>query len=136
VKPRTILVVDDEPQVGEMVQRMLRRQYTVLVETDARVALARLESELPLDLVISDLTMSPMNGIDLFERVQRTRPHLGDRFLLMTGGACMDRRADAFLASWPHETLLKPFALGDLDRLVHATLARPLGGARPLAAGA
>jgi two-component system NtrC family sensor kinase len=133
---RTVLVVDDEPEVGEMIQRMLRRRYAVVVETDARQAVGRIESALPVDLVISDLTMSPMGGIELFERVRAARPHLVDRFLLMTGGAFRNRRADAFLASWPHETLLKPFALGDLDRLVHTLLERvPAGLPAALAAG-
>jgi DNA-binding NtrC family response regulator len=137
---RSILIVDDEPQVAEMLYRMLKRRYAVLVETDARRALALIESGVAFDLVLSDLTMAPMSGMQLFERVRRAVPAQAERFLLMTGGACTHLEVEGFLGCWPHEILRKPFALPELERQIEGTLARlaalePAGAARASSGG-
>jgi DNA-binding response OmpR family regulator len=132
VSVRSILIVDDEPQVGEMLYRMLKRRYAVLLETDAGRALALIESGVAFDVVISDLTMAPMSGMQLFERLRRAVPAQAARFLPMTGGASTNLRVGTFLSEWPHEVLLKPFALQELERRIEQILARaqPAGAAR------
>lgn len=134
---RSILIVDDEPQMGDMLYRMLKRRYAVLVENDARRALALIESGVSFDLVLSDLTMAPMSGMQLFERVRRASPAQAERFLLMTGGACTHLEVDAFLGCWPHEYLHKPFTPQELVRQIEKVLARatPSGSAGADAGG-
>jgi two-component system cell cycle sensor histidine kinase/response regulator CckA len=112
-----VLVVDDEPALGEMIGRMLRHDYQVEVVADAREALKRLLGGLPHDLVLCDLMMPSMTGMDLFDEVIRHRPELGQRFVFMTGGAFTDR-ASEFLAHVPNDRIDKPFNRAALKALL------------------
>jgi two-component system response regulator HydG len=71
---KRILVVDDEPLMREFISETLRRRkYDVKVAKDGLEALNELESW-TADLVISDIKMPKMNGMELLERVGRTYP--------------------------------------------------------------
>jgi PAS domain S-box-containing protein len=81
----TILLVEDEPALLTMAQRMLEALgYTVVASTDPaealRLAAARTE---PLDLLVSDVVMPGMNGGQLAQALQRQRPGL--KCLFMSG---------------------------------------------------
>ena len=119
----SVLVIDDEPIMGQTLNRMLRRKYRVTVESDARRAVALIDSSGDFDLVICDLMMSPLTGMEVHEHVRRTAPAIADRFLLMTGGAYLPA-VEQFLARWPHQVLMKPFGVEEVEQLVVATLAR------------
>jgi DNA-binding NtrC family response regulator len=74
------------------------------------------------DLVLTDLLMPNMTGVELLERIQRSRPTLP--VVLMTGnsaGLCDDAACDAAAA-----VLKKPFARNELFRTLHHALSRPL----------
>jgi DNA-binding NtrC family response regulator len=120
---RKVLVIDDEPIMGQTLHRMLRKQYAVTVETDSRRALELIEAGEEFDVIISDLMMSPLSGMEVYEKVHQRLPHMAARFLLMTGGACV-RAVDEFLARWPYLVLLKPFSADAVAQLVNETLAR------------
>jgi CheY-like chemotaxis protein/two-component sensor histidine kinase len=115
--PRRVLVVDDEPILAEMIARMLRHDYAVEVLVDARAALKRLLQEPAHDVVLCDLMMPTMTGMDLYEEVTRQRPELGERFVFMTGGAFTDR-ASEFLARVPNDRIDKPFNRSALKALI------------------
>jgi signal transduction histidine kinase/CheY-like chemotaxis protein len=71
---RSILVVDDEPEVTEMFQRMLAPRFEpggVRVANDARAALTVIESQAP-DLLILDLVMPEMDGYALIDHLHRS----------------------------------------------------------------
>ena len=114
---RRVLVVDDEPVLAEIIARMLRHEYQVEVLIDARAALKRLLEEPPHDVVLCDLMMPAMTGMDLYEEVTRLRPELGDRFVFMTGGAFTDRAAE-FLSRVPNDRIDKPFNRSALKALL------------------
>jgi two-component system, cell cycle sensor histidine kinase and response regulator CckA len=114
---RRLLVVDDEPLLGDMIQRMLRHEYLVEVVDDAREALKRLLLDPAHDVVLCDLMMPTMTGMDLYDEVTRHRPELGQRFVFMTGGAFTDR-AGEFLARVPNERIDKPFNRSTLTALL------------------
>ena len=113
---RRVLVIDDEPVLANIIARMLRHEYQVEVVIDARVALERLLQE-PHDVVLCDLMMPAMTGMDLYEEVTRHRPELGDRFVFMTGGAFTDR-ASEFLSRVPNDRIDKPFNRSALKALL------------------
>src|SRR5919201_6586046 len=73
---RRILVVDDEPDMVENCTRILRRAgYRVLATTDPERALALVESERP-DVLLTDLKMPEMDGMELMRRAHEVDPAL------------------------------------------------------------
>jgi DNA-binding NtrC family response regulator len=82
-----VLVVDDEQEIAELIADHLRRDgLAVEVATSGRLALARLESE-SFDVIVSDLRMPDLDGPALIQALQRQRPELARRVLLITGDA-------------------------------------------------
>ncbi len=79
----TVLVVDDDPQVLRLVEKMLRpRNVNVLIAPRPTEALTICESQ-PVHLLISDLAMPEMDGSKLAERVLKLHP--GASVLLISG---------------------------------------------------
>ncbi len=84
-RTRTVLIVDDEPQVLGLVEKMLRpRRINVLVAPRAADALRICERE-PIHLLISDIRMPEMDGDKLAERVLKLHPRAA--VLLISGYA-------------------------------------------------
>jgi PAS domain S-box-containing protein len=117
-----ILVVDDEPLVGSTIRRVLSG-HEVVALTDPREALGRLLGDGPtFDLVLCDLMMPQLTGMDLHAAVAEKRPVLGRRIVFMTGGAFTDR-ARQFLEQSPNPQLQKPFQPQELRDQVRTWLA-------------
>ena len=110
-----LLVVDDEPLVGRLVERALGQQHRVTVVTSGRAALDRIVAGERFDLVLCDLMMPEMTGMDLHERVERIDAAQASRMVFLTGGA-FTGRANEFLERQPY--LEKPFDLRTLEALV------------------
>ncbi len=110
-----ILVVDDEPLVCEGIKRALRN-HEVTVTSSGQDAV-RLCVAGEFDLVLCDVMMPEVSGMDVFSQVRRTRPEVASRFVFMTGGA-FTPSARAFLESVENEQIYKPFSLRDLRSLV------------------
>lgn len=84
-----VLVVDDDPAIGLILRRSLRRalpQLVVEVENDPRQALAEIERERP-DLVLLDLRMPEMNGIELMMQLSALPPSRRPRVVGMSSEA-------------------------------------------------
>jgi len=83
-----IMIVDDEPQVAEVLARSLTRQghHTTVVHS-GQEALDQL-STLPLDAMFLDVSMPGMNGLDVMAEVKRLRPALA--VVIITGNATAD----------------------------------------------
>ncbi|HJL15269.1 MAG TPA: PAS domain S-box protein [Sandaracinaceae bacterium LLY-WYZ-13_1] len=106
---RRALVVEDEPPIRELLEQWLADTgLEVVGARSGREALARLEGEGPFDVVVCDLMMDDLTGMDLHERLARTAPSLADRMIFVTGGAFTDR-AEAFVAAHRARCLNKPF---------------------------
>ena len=121
--PRTqngrILVVDDEPLVGRLVERALVRDHHVTVVTSGRAGLERITAGERFDLILCDLMMPEMTGMELHERVTELAADQADRMVFLTGGA-FTRRARDFLKT--RAFLEKPFDLSALEALVRERL--------------
>ncbi len=118
----SVLVIDDEPRLATTIRLALLEHADVDVAGGGAAALALLEGEAGYDLVLCDLMMPEVSGMDVFERVRAARPELAERFVFMTGGAFTDRARD-FLKTSGVPRLDKPFALADVERLLAERLA-------------
>jgi PAS domain S-box-containing protein len=103
-----VLVVDDEPGVGRVLQRLLR-EHEVEVAGGGRQALERLtRSPADFDVILCDVMMPDLTGRELYEAVRGRLPGLERRFVFVSGGA-FTAGAREFLANIPNPTLEKPF---------------------------
>jgi PAS domain S-box-containing protein len=102
-----VLVIDDEAEIGEAVRRLIGDEHQVDAVTDARAGLARLE-EAHYDVVLCDLMMPEMTGMELHRKLAEERPDVRGRFVFMTGGV-FDTDASRFLDQVTNPRLNKPF---------------------------
>ena len=121
-----ILLVDDESAVRHpMVRFLTRRGATVVEAANGEEALLRLEEQ-DADVIIADLRMPKLDGIGLYERLQRTRPTLAPRVLFLSGD--ISQLAEPGNTPVPRErVLVKPLELKELETRVVEFL-RELGG--------
>jgi signal transduction histidine kinase len=116
-----ILAIDDDPHIGNAVRETLAREHDVVTLTSASEALRRLESGEHYDLILCDLMMPMMTGIDLHEILRRARPELAARMVFLTGGA-FTARARTFLTEVANPRLEKPFDPKSLRSFVRQLL--------------
>ncbi|HWB42572.1 MAG TPA: response regulator [Gemmatimonadales bacterium] len=117
----TVLVVDDDRGVRRLTARMLRAEgYKTLEADSGPEALAILEREPGIHLLVTDIVMPEMHGLDLADQAQARLPQL--RVLLMTGHAPeLTVQLDARDERMP--VLLKPFSKEQLSAKVRDALA-------------
>ena len=124
-----ILVVDDEISVARTLKALLQTEHEVTLAASGAQALAEIASSSRVfDIIMCDLMMPVMSGMDLYERIRHDHPGLETRIVFMTGGVSMDR-AREFLATSVNLTFEKPF---DFDRL-RETLRRLVAATQPVA---
>jgi PAS domain S-box-containing protein len=116
-----VLVVDDEPAVASAVRRALASQHEVVVHGSAEAALRAVEGGERFDVIVCDLMMPGMTGMDLHEVLARTAPDLARRLVVLTGGA-FTPRAREFLDRVPLPRCDKPFELRELRELVRKVM--------------
>jgi PAS domain S-box-containing protein len=117
-----ILVIDDEPLVRRAVVRSLEPEYEVLAVATAGEALRRLEAGEAFDLILCDLMMPEMTGMELAGRLEQNLPRMAARMVFLSGGAFTPESA-AFLGSVGSRFVEKPFLPDDLSRRVGDLLA-------------
>jgi PAS domain S-box-containing protein len=120
-----VLVVDDEAEVGDSIRRILGREHDVEVVARGTAALLLLEKS-AYDVVLSDLLMPDMTGMELYDRLSQSLPAVLPRIVFMTGGA-FSPGARAFLERVPNPRIDKPIATAELRRLVRALTESPHG---------
>ena len=118
--PTRIMVVDDERSMCEFMQIMLSREgYDVSSDTSPESALKTLSqsqpSEKKYDLVISDLMMPEMSGIDLLTRAKSIDPELD--FIVMTAFASVETAIEA-LKKGAFDYVTKPFQVDEVKLAV------------------
>jgi signal transduction histidine kinase len=103
-----LLIIDDEPLVAATLARTLAREHEVLSFTSARQALERLRAGESCELILCDLMMPEMTGMELHATLARENPALAERMLFLTGGAFTEA-ARSFLDSTRQPCVEKPF---------------------------
>ena len=102
-----VLVVDDEPFICKCVQRILSQEHCVDICHDGSIALENIRQGRRYDVIVCDLMMPQMTGIQLFEVLQTEAPDQAQRMVFLTGGA-FTTPARTFLARTPNPVLYKP----------------------------
>ena len=111
--PATILIVDDEPEVRTVVAEFLEDfGYRVLQAEGGSQALGRLSDDPAVQLLITDIRMPEMSGIELADLATEQNPHL--KVILISG---------SFVSQQVHRRFLrKPFRMKELEAAVRAEL--------------
>lgn len=119
-----VLVVDDEPTLRRLIHTALARDFDVTsLGGGAEAIRALCDEDAEYDVVLCDLMMPLVSGVQVYEAVRMRRPHLLDRFVFMTGGA-FTPRGQEFLDLVQAPVLAKPFDVAVLRGAVTACAAR------------
>jgi DNA-binding response OmpR family regulator len=117
-----VLVVDDEPEVGEMLRDVLvQLGYTVKLAVRGDEAL-KLVPVFEPDVILLDLTLREMSGIEVLDHLRRDHPTV--RVVIMSGNQDAEV-ARATLTRGAFDYLCKPFNIDVLARVVAAAVALP-----------
>jgi CheY-like chemotaxis protein len=118
-RPR-LLVVDDDVLVGEAIARSMGSDAEVEVLGDAREALRLLAAGARWDVILCDLMMPEVSGMDLYRDALARAPDAARNIVFMTAGA-FTPRARAFVASVGKRCLEKPIDAEALRELVRSS---------------
>jgi putative two-component system response regulator len=117
----TVLVVEDDTQIREVLTELLTDLgYRVITTASAEEALQRVEETTP-DLVLTDVHMGGMSGVDLCARLKRDQRFQLTPVIIITGQSDLDARV-AGLAAGADDFFAKPFNLIEIRTRVAALL--------------
>jgi two-component system, NtrC family, response regulator PilR len=115
----TVLVVDDEPNIIEILEMVLRDEdMDVLKTRSSREALAMLQNQ-EVDVVISDIRMPDFSGVELLREAKQVAPQTV--FIMITAYAGTETAIEA-LQYGAYDYITKPFKMDDLRSIVHRAL--------------
>lgn len=114
----TILVVDDEEPLAQAVKKYLSLDHDVTAVYSAQAALDLMRSGRRYDVVLCDLMMPQITGMQLSAEVTMLDPEQAERMVFLTGGAFTTSARD-FLDATTNRHLEKPFDLKELRKLVN-----------------
>jgi DNA-binding NtrC family response regulator len=115
-----ILVVEDDPNHGAMCARLLERKgYQARATTSGREALSLLAQNGEVDLVLADLQMPEMDGIQLLTAVKGKYPHI--EFIVMTGYGTVKTAVEAMQLGAAHY-IQKPLDHEELNLLIQRAI--------------
>jgi two-component system response regulator ResD len=118
----SVLIVDDEPTIGEVVSRYLDRAgYETCVALDGASALRKFEQHSP-DLVVLDLMLPRISGLELMRRIRDRGSDRTSIILLTAKGEETDRIVGLRLGA--DDYVVKPFSPAELVARVDAVLRR------------
>lgn len=103
-----VLIVDDNAALARSLGRLVAPDHDVECVESAREALELLAAGRRYDVIVSDLMMPGMSGMELHAEIDRIAPDQASRMVFMTGGVFVPE-ARAFLDRVPNSRLTKPF---------------------------
>ncbi len=116
-----LLLVDDEANLRASLRQILVSDHDVVDVGSGAEVLDRLRKGERYDVILCDLMMPEMSGIDLFEAIATHDEPLSRRVIFLTGGA-FTPRAQEFMARVPNLRLEKPFDIDDLLRYIRKVM--------------
>jgi len=116
---QTILIVDDELGPRESLKLILNQDYRVVAAKDGYEALNLFERQRPA-MVISDIRMPGMDGIELMKNVRRLSPEVP--YVLLTGYGTLQTAQEA-IRMGAFDYISKPYNIEDIQRVVESALA-------------
>jgi two-component system response regulator HydG len=117
--PARLLVVDDEPPHRDSLRRIFERAgYDVLVAEDGAAALALLREQ-PVQLILTDLVMPRMDGLELLEAARTVQPEA--ELVVMTAYGTVENAVDA-MRRGAYDFIAKPIRRGEVLACVERVL--------------
>jgi PAS domain S-box-containing protein len=126
-----VLVVDDEDMVLRAMKRILSREHDVVATSSAKLALALCAQGDSFDVILCDLMMPAMTGMELHHELSCIAPDQAKRMIFLTGGAFTER-AREFLLDANREHIEKPFDAANLRAVVQERLRSMKAGTGPV----
>ena len=125
-----VLIVDDEPEIRRALQRILSRKYVLSMCANGAEALHLLKAGDSFDVILCDILMPEMSGIEFFDELLRAVPEQAERVLFLTGGATSES-ARLFVQKHANRILHKPFKPIEVDAAVRNLTRFPIPIAPP-----
>lgn len=121
---KKILLVDDEPSILIILERLLGSDNQIVKAQSGRAALdIILAQDGNFDFMVCDLSMPDVNGADLYRFIHSNYPSLADRMIFITGGI-FTSSLDEFISTVKNPTIEKPFTKEQLLKAANTVLAR------------
>ena len=115
-----ILVVDDDEVIRETLCELLSGDYACQTAETAEAALAKLQAQ-PFDVVLTDISMPGLNGMELLNRVLQSYPGTP---VIIISGLTDEEQAQRLIARGAFDYLLKPFRLEVVEESVRRAMRR------------
>lgn len=115
-----ILVVDDDEVIRDTLCELLACEYTCQTADTAEQALAKLEAQ-PFDVVLTDISMPGLNGMELLNRVLKLYPHTP---VIVVSGLTDEEQAQSLIELGAFDYLLKPFRLEVVEDSIRRAIRR------------
>jgi CheY-like chemotaxis protein len=112
-----VLVVDDEPLVAESLRLVLSSEFSVTTTTDPAQALAWVSEGASYDVILCDVMMPTMNGVELRNRIEEVVAEQAARIVFITGGILLPS-VRALLEQVPNAWIEKPIDVEGLREFV------------------
>jgi PAS domain S-box-containing protein len=113
-----VLLIDDDQMIGGAVRRTLSEEHDVQVFADAKEALECIVAGARFDVILCDMMMPVVTGMDFYNRLLDAVREQAERVVFLTGGAFTVRTRE-FLDRVPNACMEKPFKLKNLRSLVN-----------------
>jgi len=123
-QPR-VWVVDDEVVLARSIGRLLQREYDVTVTDGPHDVLLRLATGEAFDVMVCDVMMPEMTGVDLAARIAEHWPELAPRIVFMSGGV-LSPSLSAFVTAAGRLFIAKPFLMSELSAIVARVASAPV----------
>ncbi len=121
-RTKTVLVVDDEPDILDLVRFRLEHDgYRVITATDGEAGLSLARAEHP-DLCVLDVMMPKFSGLEVLAQLRQDPSTEAMRVILLTARG-QDTDVDRGFELGAHDYMTKPFSPKELRRRVNAQLA-------------
>jgi CheY-like chemotaxis protein len=118
-----LLLIDDSELVLRAMRRLLRRDYIIVTAANGLEALELIQSGERFDVILCDVAMPVMNGVEFYKELLARHPELAEGFVFATGGA-QTLRSMGYLLDTRVRVLLKPVKGDALRDAVEAAAMR------------
>ena len=125
---KSILVIDDDIELADTLKALLENHNFVVTTATNGVEGLREIMDMDFDVIICDMVMPSLPGDMFYLAVKKTKPHLCNRFLFITGHSD-NPRVDAFLKQTNGLVLIKPVLTEELVPMITEILNRTAAAA-------
>lgn len=114
---KRVAVIDDEPDIGDIIKRALKRQYDVDLFESATDVYSALDAGERYDVIFCDLFMPAISGREVYEELAQRWPEQAEKIIFMSGVSARGAKVD-ILEGLDNDIMEKPFRLSMLREKV------------------